>query len=301
MLLPIFITPHYISALLVEEETIEVKQSAFYKFPYNLNKFDSLTPKKLDELIGGLLKGFSPEHRKIIVTAKGSAGLAVESNYEYKALRNFFPFPVILIDQYENDFESSLDSSELNKYLNSKHYAQNVSPEIRLKLTLQQIEARLNSNIGDFLDIHTVALLTPGVEGLEKSSYLKSIVQKFADTITINGYWNFSLDDQVGMIPLSAALAEQSIDPKEYFGEQDLPSNIKLIVTSGVESLELTREDAETETIDLVQEELNKLEIKPDEKVKLKWKTRKTKFDGELYGSEMGIFIDTRDRKELNA
>ena len=75
-------------------------------------------------------------------------------------------------------------------------------------------------------------------------------------------------------------------------------------MASGVSEIEITIYDngdkKETEKRTMTPNSINEIEITRKQKVHLKWKSKKSKFDAELFGSDLGILIDTRERR-INA
>lgn len=302
MLLPVFITDYWFSALLISEEKFTVEKTVFHRFPYNASEFTrKLSPDRLNKILVVVLGKKAADARQILISSLKPDECLFPINYEYKNLAKYFPFPVSLLDFYaDSQYEEVLDDNEVNQYLNSRHYGFEISSEIVEKLVLNKFKSYVNTNPGDFLDIHTIGLLTPGMLK-EKKSVIKKLSNVLADEIRINGYWRISLDDNASLVPLVAALAEQSIDPAEYFEKNQMPFDIRLIVASGVDNIEISRYEGKDklapESKKLKENSITVLEFGPDEKIHLSWNTKKSKFDGSMHGSPSGILIDNRERR----
>ena len=294
MILPVLVTEHYISSLLVDDADpsgdIKIKGNAFFQIPF---QEDPLKPKvdfsRIERLVKEKLGKESEELEPMFITEP--VDQLVEN----------IPLPVIFLDHFNFSNHTNWEESDINTYHNNLNYAQPIPKDLKGPIDADIVKTYVKKHVGSLIGMHHVLLVTPGTCGIDHKTYVKKLIGDFANSVNIAGIWDFTLDDQIGLIPFSVILKSKGLDLGEYFKEHPLKSDAKLVIAPGVEDVLYSREeknkDADFKTEKLKKDSITTISIKADEKVNIKWKNQKSKYDGQMYGSELGIIIANNERR----
>lgn len=288
MILSVAATEHWISSVLVENSPFSIVSKAFEVRPFTTNPFQQKV--NWDSFQKGLYRAHS------IKKDENPEEIHLSSEYFIDALKKFH-IPGLLLDHYRPEaLLKELTPNEVNIYENHKSYHLELPETIKIKVDSLTISEQVKSLLDKYIGSQEMVISTYGVDTKDQSKYLRNIIEEFARAVPVAGIWKINFDNEMMVLPVISAADNLEVDLTEYFQSNPLQSDGKVIVAPEVQQVELSRDSGKSEIIDLVSGDINHLDIKSDEKVILKWKSSKSKFEGEIYGSKSGIFIDTNPR-----
>ena len=301
MVLPIYITKNWLSTSLVETEPFKVVQTAFVKYPYVASKFDnSLTSKKLHDLLIQTDQNFdTKKHRPIYISDKEHIN-DIKADVLMKNLIGKYHLVPIFLDHYNSDVSEFLSPAELNEYENKIYYKFNISPETKIALDKSLFMKQIKGMTKELIDTEEIIIMTYDVSSKDIDIYIEEITQAFSNQIKIAGIWAFSLDVSFSFIPMLGAIKFLEMDVKDVFKKDSLHTDTKLIIAPGVKEIEILKTKSKKyKASKLKPEAFNHIMLAEKESIKIQWKTKNSRFSGEIFGSTLGILIDNRqlDRK----
>jgi hypothetical protein len=295
MILPIFLTTQYVSTKIDEKSTTLAKQSLINLRPH----FDSLSPivstSRLRELLKGLLTEAQLTDFKPVVLSIIDNNFDIELGYDFKNILDSVPFAVIVPEYYYPKAVDMLMPSDANIFLNCAMYGLKVPEDTKIQLDSIAVGLYVKENVGKFISQNQIVISTADVETDFKSEYTEAMIKALADNIQVAGVWKVVIDSRYTLFPNLIDALENHTEIGDFFEAFDDDADGKLIIAPGVKELELGENDS-FENLPLTDQQLNKFKIKEEDKITFKWKSDKSKFEGEIYGSKTGIRIDTRAR-----
>ena len=295
MILPVYLTDFYASALLLEDNSQDVIETTFIKFPYKKSAFEELTKNRLLNLLKKNLKNYPPDDFTLVIISDKEIHNDIKTDIPLGQIKANFPFAEIILDEYTSDPHRSLNDDEMNVYQNFLVYGLDMPEAIKDKVITQSLTAQVQENTRMLIGADEVVFLTHSVDHAHLKKYVEETVNSYADSIRIAGMWKFMFDTTMAMIPLVGGLMAQQADIKAFFEANPLAADAKLIIAPGIENISFQRETDETAENVAFKSGINSLKLGEEEKAKILWEGKKSKFSGEIYGSKLGVFIDTRE------
>lgn len=285
MIVPIFITDYWLSVVILADGNF------FHRFQYEPDPLrEKITKKKLQKILN---KNFKRKFdgNELVVTGNLSYNTNINFDYQVNDVISRLPFTACVIDHLEvNDF-SGLESEKIDDYQNMKFYGVEIPFELRLQLDKSLLRQFITAHTKDLIGKKELCFITHKLDKSNRKKYMREIIREFADTIKIAGVWEFLLDDQLAVIPVSAGLLKKGQDLSKFFAQNPLDVTGKLIIAPGVEKIKFNGKEK-----DLQPSQMNQIDLAMDEEAEIQWKSSKSKFKGKVFGTEFGLFIDNRDK-----
>ncbi len=306
MYLSAFITNQWLSAVLINDNPIEIVDSTFVKFPYKVRVADRVI---LQEDINKILEAEFKEYIKTINDVNPI--FILNTTYptditSHKLVTDILPqIPLTIVDI--NQFDETLTDFVSDKYLNAfKNYTEyrfTLPKDIKLQVDLTYLTYYIKNNLDKLLGIQNIVITSPlKFSEIAIMDYIVNIVRQFANTIKIAGTFNFNIDYAYNLIPIVTALLELDVDIKQFFKDNPLAPDAKLIVAPGVEKYEVFSSTLhaldgkeKTETVNLRTNALNIIQLKENEEIKISYKSKASKFSGKITGSRTDVYFDNRE------
>lgn len=292
MILPIFLTNQFLSAKSTGKDTKEI----LYKlFPIEDVFSPFISNKRIREILKESLDEKELKDFKPVILSISDNNYDVEPEYDFVDILEHIPFSVIVPEYYYPQAINFLSQAEANIFLNCKKYGLEIPEDIRVKVDSIAVAIYTKDNVGKFISQNQIVISTTNIDSKAKPKYIESVIKALSDNIQIAGVWSIFVDFNYQLFPnmLEALESEAPID--EFLNGYIKRSDGKLIIAPGVKEAQVG-EGEEIETVELTDTKLNQFKISEEEKTTFKWKSDKSKFEGEVYGSQTGIKIDVRER-----
>ncbi len=292
MILPIFITSQFLSVKTTEKGT---KHKLVNLFPVTDHFLPVISISRIRELLKGLLNEDVLTDIKPIILSIAPDNFDIEPEYDFQNVLSTIPFPVIVPEYYYPAAIDALTPGAANRFLNSRKYGIEIPEDIKIQIDSAAIQLYIKENIGKFISQNQIVISTSDVDSKFRDDYIEAVIKIFSDNIQIAGVWKIFIDFDYSLFPNLIEILENEVPVGEFFEDFAHDVHGKLIIAPGVKEIQIGEND-NFEKLDLTDQNLNKFKIKEDDKITFKWKSAKSKFDGEIYGSKTGIRIDVRER-----
>lgn len=299
MILPIFLTSQYVSVNL-DDSTHPGKKGIAQHNLINLRPaLDPLVPiistSRIRELLKNIVSDEQLQDFRPVVLSIADQNFDIELGYDFQNILDSVSFAIIVPEYYYPKALDMIAPSSANIFLNCRKYGLPIPEEVKIEIDVATISLYTKDNVGKFISQNQIIISTADVDAKFKPEYTEAMVKSLSDNIQIAGVWKIIIDTQYRLFPTLIGALEDHSSIEQFFEAFDDDADGKLIIAPGVTELQLGENDS-FETIPLVNTQLNKFKIKDDDKITFKWKSDKSKFEGEIYGSKTGIRIDVRDR-----
>jgi hypothetical protein len=300
MVLSVYLSDTWASYILIDIEKLSVADSGYIKYQYNPEKyFNFITLKKLQEQINNKSGKDLFKDNNLIITSENESYYDIPVHLQFHQVQTHIPFNTLYINYLNSRIYHEFNQEELNRYFTYKAYNESIDIDLRIKLDVDVLIKYIKENIGNFINREDFAILTTEIpDKNDRDKYKMAMYSAFTDNMRIAGLWKLNIDDQFLLIPLVAALYSSDIKIKDFFDKEPIHADIKLIKAPEVEEYEFTKDILKKKDMQKSKfkiNELNKIDLDANEAMYIKWKSGKSKFDGVLYGSDMGIVVDTRN------
>ncbi len=299
MILPIFLTSQYVSVNLDDSTHTGKKGIAQHNLINLRPALDPFTPlistARMRELLKNIVSDEQLNDFRPVVLSIADENFDIELGYDFQNILDSVPFAIIVPEYYYSKAVDMIAPSSANLFLNCRKYGLPIPEDIKIEIDAVTISLYAKDNVGKFISQNQIIISTTDVDAKFKPEYTEAMVKALSDNIQIAGVWKVIIDSQYRLFPALIESLEDNVSIDQFFDAFDDDADGKLIIAPGVTELQLGENDS-FETIPLVNTQLNKFKIKDDDKITFKWKSDKSKFEGEIYGSKTGIRIDVRDR-----
>ena len=331
MILSVFFTDYWYSYAVLDENNLKVIKHGFANWKYNSNVFSKqITGRKIEALLNQIEEKLQIEQEeqnqgsagskqvpatetseknhlidKYVLTSFQKVHNDIHINYSLDEIASLIPYTVILVDHYYNHSFKVLNLDELNSYMNYKSYGIPIDYKVKFKLDYMYLREFFKTNTDKYMGKENLLFLTHGLLPEKRKEYIELVCKCLADNTQIGGIWKLSIDDRFSVVPLIAALLSANYDLNQFFTENPIHSDSRLIIAPEVKEYEFSTNANEKGKGDFVTEplkanDLNHLDLSAQEHIYIKWKNHKSRFKGTIYGSETGVYIDTRNPYEKN-
>lgn len=294
MILPIFLTNQFLSIKITgtdKDSTVEIINLK----PVEDGFSPHISTGRIRELLKKLMDDNDLTEFNPVILSISEENSDIEPQYSFPDAISEVKFPVIVPEYYYSRAIDLIDPGAANIFLNCSKYGIEIPLKVKIQLDSTAISLYLKENIGKFISQNQIVVSAANVDSKSRGEYIEAIVKALSDNIQIAGVWNVYIDFGYTLFPNLIEAYEEKSAIDEFFDNFLNEVHGKLIIAPGVTELQVG-EDENYETIELSPDKLNKFKVKEDDKVTFKWKSDKSKFDGEVYGSKTGIRIDVRER-----
>ncbi len=309
MYLSAYITDQFITSVILKKDPIEVLNLDFVKLPYiaetvkrplTLDKItESLTNSFNDFLVANSIK-FNDLEKIFIVDSQYPTD--IKPSLDINEILGRIPHNVIQINQFSPQMVEFVSDKYINDFLNYTNYKLNLPKDIKLQADLTYLTYYINNNIDKIYKNSNIIVMSPlKYSEFKILEYATSIVKQFANVTKKPQVYTFNIDYAYSLVPLVGALIKLNINVEQFFKENPLDPDAKLIVAPEVERYEIhsntlsqLNQRKKTETINLRPNSLNIIQLKENEKISINYKSKYTKFSGSLTGSRTDVYFDNR-------
>ncbi|MDQ5981312.1 MAG: hypothetical protein QG570_59 [Patescibacteria group bacterium] len=302
MLLSLFVSNNWISAVVLDVDPFSVINRAFIKHTYSADPFfNTMDSTRLKDILCHNLE-ISPiefdSADKIAVFNGQIKDIEHWQTYSFQQILTSLGDRVLFIN-FDNAFEAFKNEPELlNRYANFVAYNEDFDSKVVDKITRYRIRQHFQNSINPKAHLQEFIVTFEDLDDDIERKIRPLVVEEFANICDINHIFEFTYDYGCFMIPTLAALIHSKTDPVSFFKTNPIHIDQKLVVIPNTEDkLDLYIDEKKPEEKhDL--KKITKFKINEKQTLTIKLDDPKNKVDLEVLGCSNGVYLDARSKQD---